>query len=69
MDQQTVHVKDIALGVLVVVLGLFLYYFAWAMINYVPVFDFLVSLVCLWIGRLLLRIGYTFVKGIDVNIS
>ena len=67
--KKTVHVRDITVGVFVIVLGLFLYYFSWAMTNYIPLLDFIAAMVLMWIGRVLFFMGYHLVSGIDVDIS
>jgi hypothetical protein len=66
---KTILVRDITLGCLFIVLSGFLYYFSWGMMNYIPVLDFLIAMVFLWVGRLLLNIGYLIIRGLSVDVS
>jgi hypothetical protein len=65
----TKFLRDRTLGTLVAVVSLFIVYFSWYVIGYVPAWQFIVMYLSLRLAQFMLEVAFFMWKGMHVDLS
>ena len=61
--------RDMPLGVLIMVLSMFILYLGWASTGYIDLFKFLLSVFFILLAKLLFSVGFHVAKGMFIDVK
>ena len=60
-------IKDTPLGLLLIVVSLYVLYFAWSVTNYIAPINFAILLCALFVFNVVWKVGILLIRGTDIQ--